>query len=221
MDYLGLALFAEGPTDHRFFQPLLHRLCVDLCLAHARRPVEVAQVLELHGDKRLEGGSRETRIADAARQSASSWRLLFVHSDGEGDPRAAVAECVDPAAVRIAAELGHGHEVVPLVPVRETEAWALADGDALRSVFGTSLPDAALGLPSPVRLAEGLLDPKATLSAAYQVTNPTRRRGRMGAPGLLGSLGEQVSFDRLRHLQSFNTFELSLTAALRRLRVLD
>ena len=47
MHYLGLALFAEGSTDHRFLRPLLYRLCDELCLG-SLTAVEVSEVLELH-----------------------------------------------------------------------------------------------------------------------------------------------------------------------------
>ena len=35
MHYLGLALYAEGPTDYYFLRPLLPRLCEDICLRMA------------------------------------------------------------------------------------------------------------------------------------------------------------------------------------------
>ena len=35
MQYLSLALYAEGPTDYRFLSPLLQRLCEDICLRDA------------------------------------------------------------------------------------------------------------------------------------------------------------------------------------------
>jgi hypothetical protein len=36
MRYLGLAIFAEGPTDYRFLPPVLRRATEDLCLRLAR-----------------------------------------------------------------------------------------------------------------------------------------------------------------------------------------
>ena len=45
MRYLGLALFAEGATDHAFLRPVLRRLCADLCLEFAEQPVEIGEVL--------------------------------------------------------------------------------------------------------------------------------------------------------------------------------
>ena len=38
MQYLGLALYAEGKTDYRFLRPLLLRLCLSAC-GRAVQPV--------------------------------------------------------------------------------------------------------------------------------------------------------------------------------------
>ena len=40
MQYLGLALYAEGSTDYQFLCPLLLRLCESAC-AQATQPVEI------------------------------------------------------------------------------------------------------------------------------------------------------------------------------------
>jgi len=108
---------------------------------------------------------------------------------------------------------------VAVVPVRETEAWALADGDALRAVFGTVLEDAALGVPPHARLVETITDPKRALDSAYLLTRPSGRRARAGAAALLSALGQQVSLDRLRQVPSFARTEAGVLEALRHLRI--
>jgi len=95
--WLGTALFAEGPTDHRFLQPLLRRACEALCASRGRGPVEIADVRELHSPVRARDQDRETRILEAARDSWGAWHILFVHADGAGDPERARAEQVVPA----------------------------------------------------------------------------------------------------------------------------
>jgi len=48
MHYLELALFAEGPTDHRFLSPILRRVTEDICCQDAKQSVEVREeVLQL------------------------------------------------------------------------------------------------------------------------------------------------------------------------------
>ena len=220
MRYLGLALYAEGATDYRFLSPLLLRLCEDICLRHASQPVDVSGVLALDDRPGMRKMPREERIADAALDADGSWDVLFVHSDGEGDPARAVRERIAPALTRLR-NTGLLHaEGVAVVPVRETEAWVLTDGDALRAVFGVSLDDAALGLPAPGAVVESVANPKKRLDLAFAATRPGGRRARAGAAPLLNALGERVSLPQLRAVPSFRAVENDLIAALRRLGLL-
>ena len=86
MQYLSLALYAEGPTDYRFLLPLLQRLCEDICLRDALDLVEVSEVLALDDSDETRKESRGHRILDAARRARGAWRILFVHADGESNP---------------------------------------------------------------------------------------------------------------------------------------
>ena len=219
MHYLGLALYAEGPTDYGFLCPLLERLCEDLCTVEAVQPVEVSAVLPLNHPDSLSDAPREHRILGAAREALGAWDVLFVHADGAGNPGRARDQQVQPAIEGLRLELATGAGVA-VVPVRETEAWALVDGDALRRVFGTTLVDDALGLPPSVSAVETLLDPKALLMSAFTATHPTGRRRKQGVSPLLNALGEQVALPRLRRLTAFAALEAELRQALRQLRIL-
>jgi hypothetical protein len=220
MRYIGLALYAEGPTDYRFLQPLLQRLCNQLCAAEALVPVDFSEVAPLDHPVAAKDRSRLVRITEAARSHHGAWQILFVHGDGGGDPQAARAALVDPAisALRLASD---GDECgVAVVPVRETESWALQDGDALRSVFGVTLTDAALGLPASAKAIEATIDPKAVLEAAFLATQPSGRRRKTGVAPMFNALGEQVSLDQLLKLPSFQALVADLRAALRELKVI-
>lgn len=70
MAYLGLALFAEGPTDHRFLKPLLRRLCENVCLNHAKTILPCARMLKLM--KRIK--NRASSRSAAARLQTDSVR---------------------------------------------------------------------------------------------------------------------------------------------------
>ena len=86
MRYLGLALFAEGPTDHRFLRPVLRRLCEQLCAQHGRQPVEVGDVAELHTPSGLRDEPREQRIFEAGRQAGRPGTSCSFTPTAEGDP---------------------------------------------------------------------------------------------------------------------------------------
>lgn len=219
MQYLNLALYAEGRTDYSFFIPLLRRLTEEICTRHALRPVEVSDVMGLDHPTQSNESPRHQRIADAARQAMGTWRILFIHADGAGDPDRARREQVDPGREKVEQTAGAAHAGVGVVPVRETEAWAIADGDALRAVFGTTLSDELLGLPTR-RDVETDPEPKKTLAGAFKAVKPPSRLLRKGTSPYLGQLGEEISLDCLRQLESFRQLERDLMDALARLNFL-
>lgn len=212
MRYLGLALFAEGPTDHRFLRPVLSRLTENICLRECPEPVEMGEVLELHSP-----GPTAEHIFTAAHDALGAWDILFIHADGAGNPGHTRARQINPAQARIAAELAGAGESVAVVPVRETEAWVLCDPDALWRAIGTPLSTEDLAL---TRRVESIADPKSTLQQVGK-----RIAGRRGARRTLGSeyflqrLGEYVDLERLRTVPAFRQLDADLREALRRLRI--
>jgi hypothetical protein len=221
MHYLGLALYAEGPTDYYFLCPLLQRLCEDICAREANQLVEVSAVLQLDHPVTSNEASREIRVRDAAKFAGGAWRILFVHADGSGDPRRKREQLAQPALDLLRQEFAGQGLGVAVIPVRETEAWAMADGDALRLVFGTSLSDTDMGLPRTARALESDADPKATLDTAFSMSQPSGRRRRQGVSPLLNAVGEQASLQRLRELAAFSSMETELKQALQQLQILQ
>lgn len=218
MHYLGLALYAEGPTDYYFLRPLLQRLCEDLCIHNARGMVDISEVLPLDHPACANAEPREDRIIAAARAARGAWNILFVHADGAGHPERVRSEQVEPAFAALKPDFGAAEIGVAVVPVRETEAWTILDGDALRRVFDTSLSDQQLGLPAKPQAAETTPDPKATLDEAFRKARPARRRASLSP--YLNALGEQVALDRLRAAEAFARLEADLTTALQTLGLL-
>ena len=218
MRYLGLALFAEGPTDYRLLGRILYRAVVDLCLLCADEEVEIGDIRELDTPKAYRDSSRATRILEAARQDIGAFHILFIHADANGDASRARQERVAPAIrlIRQEEKLANTHSVA-VVPVRETEAWALADGDALRGAFGTTLDDEGLGIPARPPEVERLTEPKQVLDHALREAVGGSRRRRQRATTYLNAIGERVRLAQLRAVPAYRRFEGDLRAALRQL----
>lgn len=218
MRLLSTALYAEGHTDVEFLRPVLQRLCL-ACAAKADDVVEVSDVLaldDLPADRSL---PRDRRILSAARAADGAWIVLFIHADADGDDHLARANRVEPARRLLTEEFGVRRQSVAVVPVRTSDAWVLADPDALRQAFGTKLSDAALGLSEA--MAHGvdhLGDPKGRLQAALRAAKPQRHAGSVTR--YLGRVGELASFERLRRLVAFAQLETDLVAALRAIGIL-
>jgi hypothetical protein len=103
-----------------------------------------------------------------------------------------------------------------VVPVRETEAWTLADGDALRGAFGTTLGDTSLGLPYPPHKVESIRDPREVLhEALLRVVGRPHRRRRPAQ--FLEAIGIRVGLQQLRRVPAFARLDDDLRDALHRL----
>jgi Domain of unknown function (DUF4276) len=102
--------------------------------------------------------------------------VVFVHRDAENEPaelrRREIVDGANAAGIR--------GPVVPIVPVRMTEAWLLRDEAAIRQVAAKPSGRTSLNLPS-VSEAERLADPKRALADALLAASEMsgRRRSQM------------------------------------------
>lgn len=163
---LRAVFLADGPSD----LPLAAHLEA-LCVEHGRE-VQVTPI-----DPRLlweRGRSVEDRLRIVLNHGAAS-DLVFIHRDAEAQsPDDRVAE-VRAAAGMVGVDVGR---VVPVVPVRMTEAWLLLDHSEIRRVAGKPGSTQPLDLPGRERV-EALPDPKEALRSALLVAGaPSGRRRR-------------------------------------------
>lgn len=99
--------------------------------------------------------------------------------------------------------------LIPVIPVRETEAWLLVDRTAVREVAKVPRTRTDLGLPARPRDVETVRHPKAALDAALGRalgTKPTARRRR----AVLESLARRVHLELLDEVPAFREFAADL-----------
>ena len=106
--------------------------------------------------------------------------------------------------------------VVPIVPVRMSEAWLFLDEQAIRRASGNPHGRVELGLPG-IREVESLVDPKerlhATLRTATEKTG--RRLEKMKGSQLAARLPDLiVDFDPLLQLPSFQHLNTRMQAVI-------
>ncbi|MGW5155695.1 hypothetical protein ACWEPN_09445 [Nonomuraea wenchangensis] len=134
-------LVTEGDTDELFLGRVIGRQLRALT-DHAPRPVDVQAVQ--YGVCRMI--KDDDRVRQAIQELADDCHLIFLHSDHRE---------------RDKASRHAGESVIPLVPVKETEAWLLVDAQLWSRVPGADLSP----LPSKPREAERIPDPKSVLRA--------------------------------------------------------
>lgn len=84
MRYLQCGLAAEGPTDHRFLGPLLHRLVDSIVLRDRRYDVEIPDVQPVLPSGRPVNDPSD--VSQAVKEEYGHLDLLFFHSDAKGNP---------------------------------------------------------------------------------------------------------------------------------------
>jgi hypothetical protein len=201
-----VAFVGEGPTDERFLTPVIRRLMHRQLEGETSATVQILPIIP--ADRAV--GTLRTVLS----QRRQEFDLLILHTDGRGDPDRARRERVAPVRDALAL-LPVVPPVAAAIPVHETEAWALADGDALREAFGTTASDQDLGLAA-VGEIERLAEPKEHLQ---QILVQVRGRRRPVSPVPLERIAELVALDRLHRLAAFRAFETDLAEALRALRL--
>ncbi|MBA3547756.1 MAG: DUF4276 family protein [Nannocystis sp.] len=205
MIYLRAALFAEGSSDYDFLLRLLNRLIEWIAAALYPGDYEVAETIGIDAPRPLQKGKRADRIAAACIEYEGLFELLVIHADGDTDPHAARTERIEPGIAALHAVTREQPIVaVPCIPVREIEAWMLADAGAFQERLGSKVAPALPGDPE----REG--DPKAALQQILKDGGARRLPASIYA-----FFGERVALKTLRSLPAFQTFEAELTAAIR------
>ena len=192
--FLTAALFCEGPEDDAFLCPVLERQLRRLGMTG--KGFEFESVVS---QGCLTAKARSGRLDEWVIEAAQSFDLVFLHNDDDQRQK-----CVHRDD-RLNGKISPHARTVNVIPVRETEAWALVDRAALPGGGERQ------ALPVRVREVEKIPDPKAALKQAL---------GRRYSPELAEAVGLGISLDRLAEVPAYQSFLQELTAALKELNFL-
>lgn len=214
MIYLSWAAMHEGTTDHAYFDVIIPQLMEDLVRRRGTCEATVPQVAAVEFGK---SGRSVKEVASDICHERESFHIVFIHADTGGRALEAGmahrSEDYRDAAFKLC---GFPLErCVIIAPRHETEAWVLADRDAVGGALGYRGDLTALGLPASAQDAERLVDPKATLNSVIIAV-----RGRRNSPNvqqLLPAIAQRQDIEKLRGAASFRAFEEALTRAMENL----
>jgi hypothetical protein len=220
MRQLVLALYAEGRTDERFLPVIIQRVASRILNQRALTLVEVIEPNVLKPDPEVSGNAE--RVLSVA-QKAAGYDALIIHRDA--DARTADNARViyfEPGLQMVQNSQENAcRELLPIIPIRMTEAWMMADVEAFLAVVGTSLNAAELGFPSQPRQVETILDPKHELNLILgQVFTRRRRRKRANLGQYYEPLARYIELEKLDGVPAFHQFTGDLTNLLHSLRLI-
>lgn len=208
MRVLNCLLIREGPSDEWFLAPLLQRALDCLVCEKFDGVVEILPIRSLRADHQ-----RPEDVLAAAERANGVFDVLLYHHDGA--PTRHSADVV--GRMRTAWQVRNGPEpLVPVVPVRETEAWVLADREALAGTLSIRTATVEKAVPAKAADVEALIDPKQILRSLVRpaVGMRARRRHHELYEGFFDRLATRVSIERLREFPSFAAWWDEMTQAL-------
>lgn len=200
---LRITICGDGPSDRALIEPT--RWLVSEIVGDRSATYEV-----------LFAEVKATPLAERVRESARLYPcdVLVVHRDAEAElPARRVAEIETARSLARVTET-----IVPVVPVRMTEAWLLFDQTAIRRAADNPNETVELGLPRLAQI-EAVIDPKDLLREVLARASEKRaRRLKMFRAEMRSRIHRVATlvetYAPLRALGSFSRFEHDLRAAL-------
>lgn len=209
MTYVSWAALYEGATDQAYFEILIPRAMEDVVMRrgtkHSTIPPNPSVVL------------KRGAVEDVAREACEAkdgFLLVFIHADTGGRN---LETGLEERSVRYCDAMHAlcqwpSVRCITISPRHETEAWLLADPQAVTDSLGYRGAPEAIGLPSNAHEAERLPDPKSVLVAAVREIRGKRRP--FDVKQLFPAIAQRQSLAKLRQTTSFESFEAGLLAAL-------
>jgi hypothetical protein len=209
MTYVSWAAIYEGETDSAYFDILIPRMMEDIVMVRGTGQSNIPTAPAI----RLRRGDVKA-VAQQACKARDAFHLIFIHADTGGRNLEADLEGRSGAYCEAMQVLCNWPPVrcITISPRHETEAWVLADPQAVTSALGYRGQPASIGLPSSADQAERLGNPKAVLAGA--VSKVRGRRRAFDVKQIFPAIAQRQSLANLRQAGSFGAFEASVLAAL-------
>ena len=213
--YIGFTV--EGTTDTQFLTQVIQNVFEDIAF-ECRTDVVIEDVRPVHVHKTE---FTETMLNASRKAAECGITVLCIHADSDARTIENVIEYkFNPltAALIPLNDDEYCKTIVPVIPIRMTEAWMLADKELLKTkIAAQGKRDADLGLE---RTPEAYADPKQAIVDAIiiaQAEKTKRRRNELTINDLYDEMGQSIPLQRLRELPSFRHFEENVRSAFRSL----
>ena len=215
-----IGLFREGSTDARLLEGIIKRTFEDVSF-ECRKELEISRIHHLEVKK----SNFTDEVLAAAREGVIEFgiMILCVHTDADKPTDEWVMKNkIIPVFQKIqTCDNNTCKLIVPVIPVRMSEAWMLADTNLFKKEIRTKKSDHELGIN---KAPESFADPKQVIEEAIRIArkDESKRKWNTSCIGeLYEPIGNNISLESLRQLPSFRKFEDNVRSAFRELNYLN
>lgn len=206
--YIGYT--CEGTTDNKFLHEIINNTFTEVAL-ECQNDVTIEDVVPLQVPKKpfvqmMVEASKHTIIRGLS--------ILCIHADADSKSIVEVHsnkfspffDYINNLDANI-----YCKNIVPLIPITETESWMLADKELLKKrINAKEMSDLQLGIE---KTPEAYSHPKEIIETAIrkaQEGKTKRRRRELSIADLYGELGQAIKIEKLRTIPSFRDFETNV-----------
>jgi len=221
MAQLFIGLIAEGITDYRFLEPIVEKALVDIAF-NCKGQIDI-DVKVIICDK---GDSFADYVLNASKIGCQEFgiTMLIVHADADNLSSNNVYEHkINPTRILLDQQSNDTHckNLVALIPIRETEAWMLADKAVFIKSIGTKKNEHELNI---IGKPETFNNPKERIEEAIRIGRadmPKKLRNNLKISELYSYLGQAIQIENLKTFQSYIDFENNIKQELIKLNLLS
>lgn len=214
MNCLVVGFYGEGRAEYGFLAPIVERTLQEM-VPHIDILVYELTYETIDGS----GAGQLEKILRVAEET-SGYGLVVFHLDADApSTENAYRERFEPG-YRAVLESEHAAntDIVPIIPVRMTEAWMLVDFQAFRGTVGTRLSAEELGFEQRAEQVERIQNPKAVFEHAVRRSRPRRR---IPLHEIYEPLARRTNLERLLGVPAYQEFVNRLSEKLRELPFID
>ena len=205
MSALLFGFYGEGTRDYGFTKPVVERTLEQL-LPH----IDI-----LSQDIMVNDPLDQDEIVLEVARRGDGYSLVIFHLDADArTTEQALRDRFAPGyrLVELSVE-DVNQDIVPVIPVRMTEAWMLVDFEAFRQTVGTQKTGDELGFPRRPRQVEAIPEPKVVFENAIKNSRPGRRRN-IPPDDVYIPLAARVRLDLLEQVPAYQEFKQHLLTTL-------
>ena len=204
MKQIVFGVYAEGPTDYRFFPTLIERYLTRFCHTNGL-DVDILPAVQIRSRKNFSSGFIEKlKLIEQDSVGTKGLPYVFVHNDADAR---SLDQVLNFKWKPWLDECRNTENWLAVIPIRMTESWMLADVEALKSTFIISAEN--------IRQIIGNGDPESISDPKNKLAEIVRRGKQKRTTNFEENLAKRTRFEVLEQLPSFQFLKSQIEERIR------